>query len=183
MRSFLLILPILFFASCGYQFQDSLDESLTPTISIPYVIGDDDGNLTSAIIKEISVSGAYIYKSSGGQYILNVRIMDTYDENIGFRYDRHKKGRIKHEIIPVETREYILVEVEMIEAGSGCIVKGPTRLQSSTEFDHEYYFVRDRANTFSLGQLTDYDSAQDAALPRLNKNLAEKIADYVIYGW
>lgn len=62
-------------------------------------------------------------------------------------------------------------------------MRGPVRLRAYAEFDHDYYTVRHRTNAFSLGQLTDFDSAEDAATKPLNKKIAEKIADYVVYGW
>lgn len=183
MRSILVCFFLFLCVGCGYQFHDDLSQEFAQTVAVPYVDGDIDGDLTNAIIRELSTSGVYEYRSTTAQWVLQVKIIDTYDENIGFRYDRNHKNKLKHEIIPVETRQYLLVEVAVLNGYTGCIVRGPTHIQANVEFDHEYYTIRHGINTFSLGQLSDYDSAQDVAVTRLNKNLAEKIVDYLIYGW
>ena len=53
-------------------------------------------------------------------------------------------------------------------------------IKASMDFDHDYYSSRHGVNIFSLGQLTDYDTAEDTVRKPLNDRLAEKIADYVI---
>jgi hypothetical protein len=183
LRKSFLILSLLLAGCCGYQLEESLSLSDLPTISIPYVECDQDGELTAAIVKELATSGVYRYQPCGGEWILQVSIVSDYDENIGFRYDRSRKGKLKREIIPVETRRFIMVDVSLVSAATGCAVRGPIRLQASVDFDHDDYTIRRGINTFSLGQLTDIDSAHDVAITPLNKKLAEKIVDYVIYGW
>lgn len=169
--------------SCGYKLDCIPSAEDVPTLTIPYVVGDINGELTAAIVREISVTGRYRYLSSGGDSILKVRIIDEYEENIGFRYDRHRKGDLKKQIIPVEERSYILVEVELVAAGSCQTLKGPIRLMANVEFDHDYYTIRNRDNIFSLGQISDIDEAEDAATTPLYKKLAEKITDFLIYDW
>lgn len=168
-------------AGCGYRFDSVGLRDQAPTISVPYVLGDIDGHLTASIIKEIATSGAYIYRQNGGEWTLKVQIIEYYDENIGFRYDRNRKCKLKHEIIPVETRSYLVAEVELIHTATCQTVSGPTRIQVNIAYDHDYYTIRNRVNIFSLGQLTEVDEAEDAAQVPLDQRLAEKIVDYVIY--
>lgn len=177
------LLFLLLFTGCGYQLQEYSSRETLPTISIPYVEGDFNGQLTQALIKEIAASGRYKYRTRGGQFTLIVKIIDLHDENIGFRYDRTRKGRLTHEIIPVETRHFLLAEATLFQAGDCKPFLGPTHIQATVDFDHDYYTIRHRANTFSLGQLTDIDSAEDASLPPLYQIMAEKITDFVLYGW
>lgn len=170
-----------FLMGCGYRVSHVPDTFRAPTISVPYVEGDEDGKLTSAIVQEISLSGRYIYRPCGGEWTLQVRLVDESYENIGFRYDRTKKGHLKHYIIPVEMREGVLVEVQLVQESTQAVVRGPNRLQAELEYDHDYYSIRDHVNVFSLGQLTDIDSAEDAAKTPLYHRLAEKIVSWLIW--
>ncbi len=168
---------------CHYQFGRGDLSQRYATISVPYVEGDQKGDLTTEIIRKLSTSGAFRYVNTGGDLILKIKLVEVRDENIGFRYDRKKRGELRHAIIPTETRLTVLAEVSVIEAGTGQVIRGPTRITASTEFDHTYYYTRNEINVFSLGQLTDIDAAQDAAVYPLNRCLAERIVDYVINSW
>jgi hypothetical protein len=170
-------------ASCHYQFGRGELAQRYATISVPYAEGDQEGDLTTQVIKNLSTSGAFRYVNTGGDLILKIKLIEVRDENIDFRYDRKKRGKLKHSIIPTETRLTVLAEVSLIESGTGQMIRGPTQITASTEFDHTYYSTRDEINVFSLGQLTDIDAAQDAAMHPLNRHLAERIVDYVINSW
>lgn len=170
--------------SCAYQLgQGGGLPCQYSTISVPYVIGDQEGSLTSAIVKEIVRSGAFEYRNCSGALTLNVTIIDLGEENIGFRYDRKKRGKLTKDIIPTETRMTIIVEVTVTEAASCCTVLGPVRLSASVDYDHDYYSSRDGVNIFSLGQLSDLDEAYDAAQEPLFRAIAQKIVDYVSQSW
>lgn len=169
--------------ACGYTLNQVPDRAEAPTISIPYVEGDIDGRFTSALIREVSASGNYVYRRSGGEWILQVRIINDSYENIGFRYDRSRKDRVKHWIIPVELREGLLIEVQLISGYTQEVVKGPNRIAAQIEYDHDYYTIRDGVNIFSLGQLTDIDSAEDAAKTPLFERAAEKVVNWLIYSF
>lgn len=168
---------------CGYQLGQGGLTAAYRTISVPYPEGDFDGSLTSSIVRRISRSGSFEYLSSGGELTLLVKMLDLNDENIGFRYDRHKEGELSRRIIPTETRITAVAEVSVVESVSGTVVLGPTRLLASVDFDHEYYDSHNEVNVFSLGQLTDVDEANDAVMRPLNEVLAEKIVDYISDSW
>lgn len=173
----------LVLTNCGYKMgYDGLPAEYR-TISVPYVVGDWDGRLTNAIVRQISSSGCFEYKNSQANLTLIVKIDDFSDENIGFRYDRHKDGRLRDTIIPVETRLVAVVDVSVVDACSGKTVLGPVRLSASVDFDHDYYSSRNEVNVFSLGQLSDFDAAMDAAYTPLNDLLAQKIVNYIIDSW
>src|ERR1700677_4816290 len=59
-----LVLLLLLLPSCGYQ---TISSTERPTISIPYVRGDEEGFLTNAVISEINRTGMYDYVNSGGE--------------------------------------------------------------------------------------------------------------------
>jgi len=180
---FTYVLPFIFLCSCGYQWGQGTLGNEYQTISIPYVKGDQDGTLTASIIKNFSTSSDIQYVNCGGDLLLQIEVIDLYDENIGFRYDRKKEGKLARSIIPTETRLNLEVELTLIDASTNRTIKGPVRLQASAEFDHDFYTTRDAVNAFSLGQLTDYDEAYDAAQLPLNQAIAKKIVDYVCQSW
>lgn len=170
---------------CGYRSGPGGLLEQYQTISVPYVEEDRDGLLTAAIVKQIAASGSFEYCRDGGDLILQVMIIDFNEENIGFRYDRNKKGQISkyRDIIPTETRLSALAEVSVIEGCSGRVLLGPARLSADVDFDHDYYSTRNGVNIFSLGQLNDVEDALDAAHKPLNEVLAKKIVDFVVDSW
>lgn len=179
-----LILCIFLFTGCGYRCgqEDGLPANY-PTISVPYVEGDIDGSLTAAVIKAICRSGAFEYRTCNGALTLNVIQLDVDEDNIGFRYDRRKRGQLTDDVIPTEARITSLVEVSVTEAVSGRVVLGPVRLSASVDYDHDFYSSRNGVNIFSLGQLSDLEEAYDAVQAPLHYALAQKIVDYVTQSW
>lgn len=168
----------------GYQFgQGGTLADHYSTISVPYIEGDLDGSMTASLINELARSGCFQFRQCDGDLILKVKITDLRDENIGFRYDRKKKGELTHSIIPTETRLTAYSEVIVENSRTGCVVLGPVRVRACVDFDHDYYSNRDGVNIFSLGQLNDVDAAYDAAQTPLNQALARKIVDYLCNSW
>jgi hypothetical protein len=181
---FALIVSIILFSCSGYHFND--DTGLAAryaSISVPYVNGDLDGSLTAAIVNEFVQAGMFEYRAVGGNLILRANLLDYQDDNVGFRYDRKKDGERRKAIIPTETRRNIYVEVTVEDAASKSVVLGPAQLSASVVFDHDYEYARDEVNVFSLGQLSDFNQAVDAAQAPLNQILARKIVDFVTYSW
>lgn len=177
-------LVFLLFAGCGYRAGEGNILSNYRTISIPYVEGDWDGSLTACLVKEVSQSSTVAYRRDGGSLILEAKLIDVDEENIGFRYDRTtRRGKIKHELIPIETRLIAVAEIRVIEAYSGRVLLGPARVTASVDFDHDYFSSRNGINVFSLGQVTDIEEAEDAAQQPLNQRLARKITDYINNSW
>lgn len=170
---------------CGYRLDrgEGLLTSRYRSISVPYVVGDEFGDLTAAVIKEIVQSGAFEYEAYTGALTLNIAQVDLREDNIGFRYDRRRSGKLTDDVIPTETRMIETVEITVVESASGCVILGPVRLSAYMDFDHDYYFSRDGVNVFSLGQLIDIDEAKIAVRAPLNERLAKKIVDYLTQSW
>lgn len=179
----LFTLIFLVAAACGYRFEEESAIPRHATISVPYVEGDWDGSLTAAIVEQIGRTGCYTYQREGGTLTLKVELGDSTEENIGFRYDRDKHGRLRHSIVPVETRLKARVFVTLIETASGRALLGPACLTDCIEFDHVFESPLKSVNIFSLGQLSDYDDAYDAAHRPLNRALAQKIVDFICHSW
>jgi hypothetical protein len=183
MRTLLVVLTLLFLTGCGYHSGQGCIPEVYHTISIPYVEGDIDGDLTAALVKQFSQSGGLEYRNCGGQLCLKVKIVDLLEENIGFRYDRKKSGRLDHTIIPTEMRITIFAEFSVCHNYSGEVILGPVIISASRDFDHDYYTSRNMVNIFSLGQLTDVDDAKDGIQAPLNQELARKIVEYINEAW
>lgn len=175
---------LLLCSGCQYHVgQGGLDERYS-TICIPYACGDEDGQLTAALVKKVSETGILQYKPGSGELTLYVKLIKCKNKNIGFRYDRvRKKDELTNTIVPAETRRTLWCELVVVETCSGMELIGPVVISASVEFDHDYYSSRDRVNIFSLGQLGDIDAAYDACLTPLYQKLAEKIVDYINNSW
>lgn len=170
-------------SGCQYQFGTSEIALCEATISIPYIEGDQKGGLTAEVIKKVSTSGSFRYVEMGGDFLLKIKLIGLDDENIGFRYDRKKRGELKKSMIPTETRTKATAEVLLIDSGTGQSIRGPFTVSASVEFDHTYYATRHALNTFSLGQLNDVDAAHDAMMQPLNRSLADKIVSELLNSW
>lgn len=179
----LLLLASFLFSGCQYQFGRGELSNCYQTISVPYAKGDQNGDLTTDIIRRLGTSGSFRYVSTGGDLVLKVEIIEYGEENIEFRYDRKRTGQLKKSIIPTETRVKAFAEVLLVEGQTGRVVRGPARVSACAEFDHTYYATRREVNIFSLGQLNDFDGARDTVIHSINRNLADKIVDYVINSW
>jgi hypothetical protein len=170
-------------ASCNYHFGHGELASHYTTISVPFADGDTDGSLTAEIIKKISTSGAFRYQVCDGDLLLKIKLKEIEDLNIGYRYDRKRDDRLKHSIIPSESRFILYAEVSVFDSRKNELIRGPTLIRANLDFDFDYYKVQHEANVFSLGQLNDVDSARDAARHPLNSRLAENIVEYLVNSW
>jgi hypothetical protein len=173
----------LVLSGCGYRMGYGEISDRYRTVAVPFAINDATGAFTAELIHTLSASGAFVYQPCNPDLVLKVIILEYYDENIGFRYDRNKQGDIKKTLVPSETRRFVKVEVTLIDPRNACAVLGPDILSASVDFDHEFNSSRDAVNVFSLGQVTDIDGAIDAAAKPLNARMAQKIIDYIANAW
>lgn len=86
-------------------------------------------------------------------------------------------------MIPTETRLWAKVEIALLDNDTGNYILGPALIETNADFDHDYYLNLHGINIFSLGQLSDVDSARDAVWEPLNKAISQKIVDYVSNSW
>ncbi|MDB6081861.1 MAG: LptE-family protein [Chlamydiia bacterium] len=158
----------------------SVDSSRTRTVSIPFVQGDPNGRLTSDLVEQIEKQGGLRFAHDGGELTLKVTILDDRYDNIGYRHDPKKlRQGGKHKIIPNETRSKILAEVTVTETATQKVLLGPAYILATAEYDHQNYSVDNDINNFSLGQLSDIDTAEDVLDIPLYRNLAREIALYL----
>jgi hypothetical protein len=142
-----------------------------------------EGLLTQSLVREISRRGDLTYVPFQGDLILEVNLLEVRDENIGFRYDRKKSGKLTKSVIPTESRAYALAEIRLIQTATQTTLLGPLRLTATVDFDHDFYESRGGINVFSLGQVTDLESARDAVQKPLYTELSRKIVEFIHECW
>lgn len=184
-------LPLLFgsmlgLIGCGYHLGSGDFLRCYKTISIPYMECDQDGIFTTALVHHLTSTTPLRYMTCGGELCLKTRLICPKEENIGFRYDIEKCGKLTRRapwLIPTEARLWVSAEIELIDRTSEESLIGPLIVSVYIEFDHEYYLSRHGVNVFSLGQVTDIREANDAAQLPLARALAKKIVDTISYAW
>lgn len=186
----------LFLVGCGYRWQPEYPQGTRPSLFIPLISGDEDGNLGSEIIRTLNESGLVEVCRSKGDYRLQVAIQSGDVKTIGFRRDVELiKGKYTKNLIASEARKSVVLEVSLYEGKTDRIVYGPYLITSDAEFD---YVMGDAIQDltfstpadplvvvlpFSLGQLESNESAQEAATKPLYARLAQKIVDVIASEW
>lgn len=180
----LMALSLCCFMSCqSYRFGEGGVLQDYSTVSVPYVKNDVEGQLTDALIKQISASGSLRYVSEEGDLVLEAEIVDFKDENIGFRYDKDDQGELLDKVVPSENRMTAIVLVTVKDRSSGKKVLGPITLASGVDYDYDFNPIKDTEMTYSMGQLNFIDNAKDAAYTPLYKGLAQRIVEYMNNSW
>jgi len=177
---------------CGYRWAVCDDQR---TFSIPYVVGDTDGTLTSELIHQCCRS-PNISVASDGRYRLEVKIVQDSADPLGYRRDPQKiDGKIRKHLTQNEERRTILVDASIVDQQNQQTVLGPIRLGSYVDYDYvdgdslqDLEFRTDGENQvvvlpFSLGQLEPQEAAHEAALKPLYQKLSQKIVDAISAEW
>lgn len=170
---------------CGYHAASSEEKT---TLSIPYVEGDSQGQLTAELVRQITNYGIYDFVKKDGDLTLKVSLVGDKNDIIGFQYDlTEKKGKIERNLMAQENRRIITAEVIVTRGCTEEIVVGPLNISASTDYDYidvnslkTVSFIndgkREKTISFSLGQLDSIEGAQDASLAPIYRQLAQKIA-------
>lgn len=148
------------------------------TVQIPYAMGDSTGELTRRVIAEVSKQPGFSVDDTG-QYLLTIRLLDSKDQKIGYRYDPIDLEKDKRKIILNESRAMALVEVTLKDTFSNQIVLGPAHILGAIDYDHQQNTIDKDTNEFSLGQLTDVETANDVTYIPLYRDLAVKISAWL----
>lgn len=182
----------ILFSSCGYQ---CWDEGLARAISIPYVVGDEDGAFTSELIRQFS-SHSSIQVAKDSPYRLDVKIVQDGVEPIGYRRDPQKiRGKIRKNLVENEARKTIGVDVAIYDHNQTAPVFGPLHLVQDVDYDYvdadslqDLQFQNASGQKFnvlpfSLGQLESSEAAQEAAVRPLYQKLSQKIVETISTQW
>lgn len=181
----LCLFVLLILTSCGYRFGKGELIQKYHSICIPYVEGDDQGYLTTALVRNMITNGALAYRSYGADLVLKVCLQEPVDTNIGFQYAPKKEEEFGYSNIVVsnEARLTMTATIRLIDRHTGDCVLGPCDITAALTYDFEPDLTNVSYHKFSLGQLEMHNLARDAATPPLYSLLADKIVDYVNHGW
>ncbi len=191
MSNFALYAGLLFFLTgCGYRWQPDSFAVSHPSITVPFIKGDEDGLFTNEVVRALASSGVADVRFSGGEYRLEISILQEGKEIVGFRKDRQKvNGKTKKNMFACEARKIVSVEATLFRGGEA--VFGPYVLEADADFDYvdgdsyqDLMFVDPQGVSqavlpFSLGQLEPYEAALDASMRLLYSRLAQKIVDVI----
>jgi hypothetical protein len=165
--------------SCSYKLGHGDIAKSHTTMHVPYVKGDETGQLTSDLVRHINTSGLFTSQNDGGaDLVLHVRMLKYHDETIGYQFDRDKDGNVLKHLKGDENRLHMLAEYYVVDAMTGKRIVDTTRIDASVDYDYDSYDQNLGTNiNFSLGQLTAHDPAYDTALKPANDELARKIVN------
>lgn len=186
MKNFLFSLCLIL-TSCGYHF-----ESGEPiAISVPYVKGDFEGEMTDALAWAISNTSQFRYTHGEGNWTLKAKVIRTSNDRIGYQYEtKPKEGKIVDVLTGIENRKTISLEVSVVNSATDALVWGPHIIKADATYDYvdsdslvDLSFTnqsgkRETSIDFSLGQLDSVGVAGEDAIYPIYKKLAQK----VIYG-
>ncbi|KPK32514.1 MAG: hypothetical protein AMS24_04055 [Chlamydiae bacterium SM23_39] len=179
-----------FFLSCNYKLGNEYFKS--SSINVPYIQGDKDGILTKELVFELAETGVFEYKNNSADFNLNISILNTFDEQIGYRFDRDNKGKRKKNIMATEGRKKIKAKISLFSKKEKKIIFGPKIIETDVDYDYvtqdsinDLSFIlpngkRETVLQFSLGQLESISAAQKATLLPLYKSLAKKIVKIIL---
>ena len=183
-------------AGCGYRWSPDFPEGHRPTIVVPYVSADEDGTLTSEVIRTLTSSGIANVRTSHGDFLLKIAVVNGQNQTVGYRRDKQKvAGKISKNIVACEGRRSLSAEVTLYVGASDTIAAGPYTITADTDYDYvdgdsiqdlafiDSHGVPTTVLPFSLGQLESIESAGEAASRPLYEKLAQKIADTIFSTW
>lgn len=190
LRSFFSCTILCILTACGYRF----DGGEKIAVCVPYVVGDFQGELTDALVVALSETANFRYSKHSADWILKVKILGIKNDRIGYRYDRRdKSGELRKNVIGIENRKGINVEVSVENATTGKLVLGPQIIEADADYDYvdpnslqDLSFIDPATGTrttsigFSLGQLDSVGAAGEDAIYPIYKRLAQKIVDGMI---
>ncbi len=192
-----LLFLLFLLTSCGYHYQTSDAQSGAISISVPYISGDEEGQLNDAIVRKIAEDPRFEYRRSDGAMTLVIAVISDGNDRIGYRYDRvPTTGKRRKNIVATENRRTLKAEVKLIETYSQEVILGPAVISAYADYDYvDSNSIVDltfsppdgRPQTvldFSLGQLDSIEGARDGTGTPVYRSLAQKIIDgLIVQGW
>lgn len=179
----ILFISLLFFtSSCGYHFVTK--SSISSTLSIPYIEGDLDGELTNIVIQKITALGYSILSSENSDFIIQARIKSDRVDPIGFQFDPNCKENKR--VITNENRRTLLLEFSILSTKTKEKFLGPYFIKESIDYDfQDDYPCQDSTVNqqsylnFSLGQLDNREAAFSASANPLFHKTANRMAETI----
>ncbi|MBU6149765.1 MAG: hypothetical protein KGQ54_06185, partial [Verrucomicrobia bacterium] len=120
MKRSIYLLGVILLSSCGgyrYTLEDSELNTGAASISVPYIPGDADAIFNNELVYQLGASGHFVCVASGGDYVLQTKILSDTQSRIGFRYDRDNvQGSLEKNLLGIEDRRVIKAEITFVEA-------------------------------------------------------------------
>lgn len=195
MKYYRLACILLLLTGCGYR----SDGEEKISVSVPYVVGDHEGELTRVLASTISQNPYFRYTGGEGDWIVKAKVKNSINDRIGYRYDRSQtEGTLKSNVIGIENRKTITVEVTVVNSTTGKVVLGPQEIKAGADFDYinpnnrqDISFINPSTGvpnpsiSFSLGQLDSVGSAGEDAIYPIHQKIATRIVEGMIAssGW
>lgn len=173
------LILILLLSSCGYHFRNQEER---PTLSIHYVTGDIEGQLTDALIKSITRSGSYQYVRANGDFLLQVHITSSSSTPIGYEYSPNNIN-----LFAIENRNAITAHVQLLDGATLEPLYEPFSVTANIEFDYANVDAVSALAVptpsgkleplirYSLGQFDSIEGSQEDATLAIYRVLAQKI--------
>ena len=159
-------------AGCARFTLASSSEKNAPRIEIPYILGDDTGDLTQALYRAVSAKTRF-QVGSDCRYKLIVKILDSKDESLSYRFKNHHPDA---KLVGCESRANLLASCEIIDTTTRKCVRGPGFIKAAIDYDYHHDAKSNKLNRLSLGQLEDLDADREVLPIPLNRDMSEKIA-------
>jgi len=173
-------------ASCGYHVT-TISEPIS--LSVPFIMGDRNGTLTSAIIEEISKCDNIEYGGDSAPYTLSLEFISHDDDQIGYKYrTQDTSSALIKNLSPVESRQLIRVRINIISKASHQPLIDPLVIETSMDYDYvdsqsfnDLAFINAAGATTtvlnsSLGQLDAWEDAKSISTQQLYQIIAQKVA-------
>lgn len=170
--------------SCGYRSAGNYNAlSRYQSITVPYVEGDEEGDVTTQIIQALAEAGVWKYHALDAQLSLKVKILKIKREDVGYDRFYNQNNQIERWMVPNERRLSILAEVSVVEESTQKTILGPLELSESVKLDFNPEYSETNLVRFSLAQYDFVENAERTAHKPLNQRLAKIIVNSLINSW
>lgn len=184
-RILFLFVGVGLFSSCGYHLDRGplVGQARQRTITVPYIEGDCNGELTAGLIAALAASGAFTPLPSGGDYLLVGRLKQVERMNIGYQYDRNlATGLRTKRIVPNEGKLMYELVIELKEK-EGLVSAPPFCIAADVDYAFNPLSNDNELAVESLGQYVTISAAEEAAFPLVVKELSVKAVDHLLNSW
>ena len=170
--------------SCGYQSAVNHNAlSGYSSITVPYVEGDEEGDITAQLVQALAEEGPWKYHALDAELSLKVKILEIKREDVGYDRFYNENGEIERWMVPNERRLSVRAQVVVIEEATQKNILGPMELSESVKLDFNPEYSETNLVRFSLAQYDFVENAERTAHRPLNQRLAKIIVNSLINSW
>lgn len=178
-KSIIIIVICFLSSSCGYHFLTKPKTS--PTLAIPYIQGDLDGEVTNILIQKMTELGYFIPVSGISDFIIQAQVKSDRVDVIGFQFD--PKYIEDKRVIANENRRSIELEFSILSGRTREKLFGPYLIKESIDYDFlddcpckDSIQSQQSSLNFSLGQLDSREGAFSSCASPLFHKVTDRIS-------